>query len=184
MSLLHRIVLAICNILSLLIWSSGLCLDTIVVWDCELLYKWVVCVDSGMCRWAGGHTLRYHVMNDNIRETLKVDTTTEGCRKARLRWFGHLCLFMYLLNIFKQGRTYRQNHCLQCCRRKEARPRLHRKKDSGDGRRKRGRPPERWMDFVNREMRVIGTTKDEVHDRTDWRRIVSAAATPTTKRGS
>ena len=33
------------------------------------------------------------------------------------------------------------------------------------------------MDCVNRDMRAIGNTKDEVHDRTGWRRIVSAAAT-------
>ena len=46
------------------------------------------------------------------------------------------------------------------------------------GRRKRGRPKQRWMDCVNRDMRAIGTTKDEVHDRIVWRRIVSAAATP------
>ena len=46
------------------------------------------------------------------------------------------------------------------------------------GRRKRLRPKHRWMDCVNRDMRAIGTTKDEVHDRTGWRRIVSAAATP------
>ena len=44
-------------------------------------------------------------------------------------------------------------------------------------RRKRGRPKQRWMDCVNRDMRAIGMTKDEVHDRTGWRRIVSAAAT-------
>ena len=46
------------------------------------------------------------------------------------------------------------------------------------GRRKRGIPKQRWMDCVNRDMRAIGTTSDEVHDRTGWRRIVSAAATP------
>ena len=46
------------------------------------------------------------------------------------------------------------------------------------GRRKRGRPKQRWMDCVNRDMRAIGTTSDEVHDRNGWRRIVSAAATP------
>ena len=34
------------------------------------------------------------------------------------------------------------------------------------------------MDCVNRDMRAIGATKDEVHDRTGWRRIVSVAATP------
>ena len=31
---------------------------------------------------------------------------------------------------------------------------------------------------VNRDMGAIRTTKDEVIDRTGWRRIVSAAATP------
>ena len=36
----------------------------------------------------------------------------------------------------------------------------------------------RWMDCVNRHMRAIGTTKDEVHDRTGWRRSVCAAGTP------
>ena len=33
------------------------------------------------------------------------------------------------------------------------------------------------MDCVNRDKRAIGTTTDEVHDRTGWRRILSAAAT-------
>ena len=33
----------------------------------------------------------------------------------------------------------------------------------------------RWMDCVKRDMRAIGTAKDEVHDRTGWRRILSAA---------
>ena len=37
------------------------------------------------------------------------------------------------------------------------------------------------MDCVNRDMRVIGTTEDDVHDRTGWRRIVSDTATPIIK---
>ena len=35
-----------------------------------------------------------------------------------------------------------------------------------------------WNVPLNRDMRAIGTTKDEVHGRSGWRRIVSAAATP------
>ena len=64
--------------------------------------------------------------------------------------------------------------------RKEMRTRIRRKKDSGDGTtwEKKKRKTERWMGCVNRDMIAIGTTKDEVYDRTGWRGIVSAAATP------
>ncbi len=41
-----------------------------------------------MCRWACGHTPRYHMRNDKIREN-DVENTTEKCRKAKLRWFEH-----------------------------------------------------------------------------------------------
>ena len=34
-----------------------------------------------------------------------------------------------------------------------------------------------WTVSTERDMRTTGTTKDEVHDRTGWRRIVSAAVT-------
>ena len=61
--------------------------------------------DMKMCRWACGHMLRVHVRNDNIRERLKVENITKRCRKARLRWFGHV----------------------------KRRPRLCWEKDSGDG---------------------------------------------------
>ena len=43
-----------------------------------------------MCRWACGHSLRYHTRNDNTREILKVQNITERSRKARLRWFGYV----------------------------------------------------------------------------------------------
>ena len=43
-----------------------------------------------MCRWACGHTLRDHVRNENIKERLKVESIADRCRKARLRWVGHV----------------------------------------------------------------------------------------------
>ena len=64
---------------------------------------------------------------------------------------------------------------------------MRRKKDSVDGTtwEKKARKTESGMDGMcqqerdrNRDMRAIETTKYEVHDRTGWRRIVSAAATP------
>ena len=55
--------------------------------------------------------------------------------------------------------------------RKEARPRLRRKTDSGDGttREKKARKTEAEMDGLCQP-------RHEVHDKTGWRRIVSAAA--------
>ena len=46
--------------------------------------------DMKLCRWTCGHTLRDHVRNDDTRERLKVENITEMCRKASLRWFGHV----------------------------------------------------------------------------------------------
>ena len=107
-----------------------------------------------MCRWACGQTLRDHMINDSIRERLNVESITERCRKARLRWFGH---------IKRRDKDYVGRKTLDMV---------------PPGRSKRGRPKQRWMDCVNRDMRAIGTTKDEVHERTGWRTIVFAAATP------
>ena len=109
-----------------------------------------------MCRWACGHTLRDHVRNENIKERLKVESIAERCRKARLRWFRH---------VKRRDQDYVGRQTLEM---------------APPGRRKRGRPKQRWMDCVNRDMRAIGTTKDEVHDRTGWRRIV-CRSDPTTK---
>ena len=78
-----------------------------------------------LCRWACGHTLRDHVRNENIKERLEVESIAERCRNAGLRWFGHV----------------------------EARPRLRRKKDSGDGttREKKARKnmPVNWILKIN-----------------------------------
>ena len=82
------------------------------------------------------------VRNDNTRERLKVENITERCRKARLKWFGH---------VMRRNQEYVGRMTLEMV---------------PPGRRRRERPKQRWMDCVNRDMTAIGTTKDEVHDRT------------------
>ena len=107
-----------------------------------------------MCIWACSHTLRDHARNENIKERLKVESITERCRKARLGWFGH---------VKRRDQDYVGRKTLEM---------------APPGRRMRGTLKQRWVDCVSRDKRATGTTKDEVHDRTGWRRIVSAAATP------
>ena len=77
---------------------------------------------------------------------------TERRRKARSRWFGY---------VKRRDKEYVGRKTLNM---------------GPPGRRKSGRPKQRWVDCVNRDMRAIGTTKDEVHCITGWRRIVSAPA--------
>ena len=108
-----------------------------------------------MCRCAmGPHAIETIMRNENIKERLKVVSVAERFRKALLRWVGH---------VKRQDQDYVGRKTLEMVQ---------------PGRRKRGRPKQRWMDCVNRDMRAIGSTKYEFHDRTSWRRIVSAAATP------
>ena len=75
----------------------------------------------------------------------------EMCRKARLRWFGHMN---------RRDQEYVGRQTLEMV---------------PPGRRRRGRPKQRWMYCVNRDMRAIGASADE--DRTGWGRIVSPEAT-------
>ena len=77
----------------------------------------------------------------------------ERCRNARMRFFGH---------VNRRDREYVRRKTLERV---------------PPWRRKRCRPKQRWVDCAKRDMRAVGTTQDEVHDRTGWRRIVSAAAT-------
>ena len=98
-----------------------------------------------MRRWACGHTLRYHVRNDDIRERLRVENIRERerCRKARLRWFGH---------VNRRDHEYVGSKTLEMV---------------PPGRRKRRRPKQRWMDCFNRDMRAIGTTKEKMQYMTE-----------------
>ena len=77
---------------------------------------------------------------------------TQRYKKARLGWFGYVRKRDYehvgraTLEIVPSGRRIIETR------------------------------KQRWMDCVNRDTIAVGTTSDEVHDRTCWRRTVSAAS--------
>ena len=72
------------------------------------------------------HTIRDHVRNDDIMDKLKVENITERCRKAILMWFGH---------VKRRDQEYVGRKTLEM---------------APPGRRKRGRPKQRWMDCQSR----------------------------------
>ena len=87
------------------------------------------------------HHLRYLTKADILGRQI---IGAERRRKAGLGWFGH---------VKRRDQDYVQRKTLEMVQ---------------TGRRKRESPKQRWMDCVNRDMRAIRTTKDEVHDRTGW----------------
>ena len=92
--------------------------------------------------------------NENIKERMKIEKITDRCVKVRLRGF----------ELVK-----RREHEYVGRRTLEMAP---------PGRRRRGRSKQRWIDCVKSDKRAIGAAEEDVHDRTGWRRTVSAAATP------
>jgi len=107
-----------------------------------------------MCRWTCGHTRKDHVRNDDIRSRLEVKNISVLCKKARLRWFGH---------VKRKDQNFVGRYTL------EMKP---------PGKRRRGRPKLRWLDCVASDMKDIGATEEDAKDRQRWKKFVSAAATP------
>jgi len=107
-----------------------------------------------MCRWTCGHTRKDHGRNDDIRSRLEVENISVLCKKARLRWFGH---------VKRKDQNFVGRYTL------EMKP---------PGKRRRGRPKLRWLDCVASDMKDIGATEEDAKDRQRWKKFVSAAATP------
>ena len=107
-----------------------------------------------MCRWASGVSLRDRVRNETVRGRLGVVNIGVRCRKARLRWYGH---------VKRREETYVGQRMLNL---------------EPPGRRRRGRPKHRWMDNIRADMLSVGAREDDVEDRATWKTFVSAAATP------
>jgi len=106
-----------------------------------------------MCRWACSKTRRDIERNRNIRERMKVTNIGVRCRRARLRWFGH---------VKRREESYVGRRLLGM---------------EPPGKRGRGRPKQRWKDSISTDMRAYSVREEDVEDRDTWKPLVSDAAT-------
>ena len=98
-----------------------------------------------MLRWSLGWTMLDKVRNERVRELANVTRFGEKVRESRLRWYGHVKM---------KDPEYVGNKVLEM---------------ANPGKRRRGRPKGRWKDRVEKDMREIGATEEELYDRTKWR---------------
>ena len=110
-------------------------METMPITSSQVKNFYLEVTEMKMCRWACGYTLREQMRHDNIRERLKVENITERCRKARLRWFGH---------VERRDHEYVGRKTLEMV-------------TSGS---RRGRPLQIWTGCVNGDKRAVGFTED------------------------
>ena len=89
-----------------------------------------------------------HVRNEDIRKEAKVKPISVSMRKRRLQWFGHV---------------YRREEDEDI--RKVADLKV-------DGRRKRGRPKQRWRDTIQSDLKKYGLNRSDVDDRVRWHSLI------------
>ncbi len=98
-----------------------------------------------MLRRIKGVTLRDKVKSVDIRKELGVTCIQEKVREMRLRWYEH----MQRMEENNKVRAVVDMIVL--------------------GKRPRGRPRERWVDCVRRDMQRLRITPEDVQDRTFWK---------------
>ena len=100
-----------------------------------------------MLRWMCGVTRRDRIRNEVIRGTTKVREISDKMQESRLRWYGH---------VMRRDGQYVGRRVMEM---------------DIQGRRRRGRPKQRWRDRVEEDLRSKGLTGDEVWDRSRWRKL-------------
>ena len=111
-----------------------------------------------MLRHIYGISYEDHVENTEIRRQAGVKEMSSYMRKRRLQWHGHVCRR-------DEDEDIRQVTNIQV-----------------GGRRKRGRPRQRWKDTVKSDMSRWGLEQEDVHDRIRWHSLIELGASRTATR--
>ena len=98
-----------------------------------------------MIRWMCGISLKDRRTNEELKRLVGVEPITTFIRSGRLRWYGH---------VMRKGEEDWVKKCLEY--RVEGR-----------------RPRKTWLESVEVDMAELGIDKEDVHDRSKWRRIVN-----------
>uniref|UniRef100_W5NMT3 ribonuclease H n=1 Tax=Lepisosteus oculatus TaxID=7918 RepID=W5NMT3_LEPOC len=102
-------------------------------------------MEMKMLRWTLGLTRLEHVMNEEVRKTLKVTTITEKMRELRLQLYGH---------VLRRNDTSMAKTALEL---------------NVEGRRPRGRPFTHWLVRLKDNMLLAKVTCRDAADRTKWK---------------
>ena len=87
--------------------------------------------------------------NEELRRLVGVEPITTFIRSGRLRWYGH---------VIRKGDEDWMKKCMEY---------------RVGGRRPVGRPRKTWLESVEMDMAEIEIDKEDIHDRSKWRRNVN-----------
>ncbi len=114
----------------------------------------LVSTERKMLRMMCGITLKDKVTNVEVAERVGVESLEVWLRRQRLRWYGH---------VLRKGDHTAVGRMLTM---------------EVAGSRGRGRPMRRWIDVVERDMRVMGLEREMAGDREIWRRGIHGPVNP------
>ena len=99
-----------------------------------------------MIRWMCGISLKDRRTNEELRRLVGVEPITTFIRSGRLRWYGH---------VMRKGDKDWVKKCMEY---------------RVEGRRPVGIPRKSWLESVEVDMAELEIDKEDVHDRSKWRR--------------
>ena len=102
-----------------------------------------------MIRWMCGISLKDRKTNEELKRLVGVEPITTLIRSGRLRWHGH---------VMRKGDEDWVKKCMEY---------------GVEGRRPVGRLRKTWVESVEADMAELEIDKEDVHDRSKWRRNVN-----------
>ena len=135
------------KVYSLVVRPATMCgLETVAVTKKQVEEMEVA--EMKMLRFAMEVTRKDKIRNEYIRGTAKVERLRMKMSEVRLRWYGH---------VIRRDQEYLGRKMMEM---------------ELPGKRKRGRPKQRFLDVVKEDMGEVGAKETDVENMTVWRRMI------------